>query len=407
MNNIYILIFALFFCSCVDSNKNNTRYTAAQLDSLHLESTRILNIDNASITHIDLNPFLKKKHFDMNALIEDLKLIFLETTDDSLLDGIYNVLVTDSAIFVHDSFKGGGIVIFTSDGKFVKRISNGQGPGELIRLYCIAFDSKNKELIAFQHSMLLFFSQKGEYLRSQRLPFGFYNFCVTNSGYIFKTLGHQANEHLDMFDNNTVYVTDKEFKLKYAALTTDDYGNVLGGYNYLYPIGDTVMITQRYCDTIYQFIDNTQNVKAKYVIDYHKKRLPNKYLYPSSYYEFEQVTQENDYYFFIGEYIETKNNQAFFLQNEQIGKTVIYRDKSSGNLIGGTNAEFNIKETPPIGFPKAVYNDYYIEYFLPPDSASKSIMRNSSMISEEDQIKLQNTKDDDNQILVFYKLKHF
>ena len=86
-----------------------------------------------------------------------MKLIPLETTDESLLDDFRKVVITPSHIYVHDDFKGGGIVIFDKEGNFIKRISNGRGPGELVRLYDIDFDEKNNELVVYQHSFLLFF----------------------------------------------------------------------------------------------------------------------------------------------------------------------------------------------------------------------------------------------------------
>ena len=71
-----------------------------------------------------------------------MKLILLETTDESLLDAIYKVIVTKSNIYIHDRLKGGGIAIFDNNGNFIKRISNGRGPGELVRLYDIDFDER-------------------------------------------------------------------------------------------------------------------------------------------------------------------------------------------------------------------------------------------------------------------------
>ena len=50
-------------------------------------------------------------------------------------------------IYIHDDLKGGGIAIFDKEGNFIKRISNGKDPGELVRLYDIDFDENNNELV--------------------------------------------------------------------------------------------------------------------------------------------------------------------------------------------------------------------------------------------------------------------
>ena len=59
-----------------------------------------------------------------------------------------------------DRFKGGGIIIFDHKGNFLKRISSGQGPGELNRLYDIDYNEEDSTLIAYQHSSFLFFLRR-------------------------------------------------------------------------------------------------------------------------------------------------------------------------------------------------------------------------------------------------------
>ena len=196
----YILLFLfVFFIGCVGQSTQNSHYTKEQTASLHLDSTTVLNIETDSVTTIDLNPFLKKQAYDLGALIEEVKFIPLETTDESLLSDIYKILTTDSYIYIYDKLKGGGLAVFDKEGKFVRRIPNGQGPGELIRLYDIAYDWENNELVAYQHSFLLFFTPSGEFIRQKRLPFGFYNFTVIPDGYVFKTLDKQGNGHLEQW----------------------------------------------------------------------------------------------------------------------------------------------------------------------------------------------------------------
>jgi hypothetical protein len=129
-----VLLLSVFFLGCVNSQNKNSHFTEEQTASLHLDSTTILEVETNDLITIDLNPFLKEQVFDFASLVKNVKLIPLETTDESLLGDIYKVLVTDSAIYIKDDFKGGGLVIFDREGKFVRRIPNGQGPGELLRL---------------------------------------------------------------------------------------------------------------------------------------------------------------------------------------------------------------------------------------------------------------------------------
>ncbi|GHT87670.1 hypothetical protein FACS189474_1060 [Bacteroidia bacterium] len=403
----YIIFIVLMtsVIGCTNQQNKTSRYSEEQIASLHLDSTTLLNVITDNIETIDLNPFLKQQHFDFGALIKNVKIIPLETTDESLIDDIYKVLVTDSNIYIMDGFKGRGIIIFNKEGKFIKRISNGQGPGELIRLHDIAFDSENNELIAYQHSFLLFFTPAGEFIQQKRLPFGFYNFTVIPNGYVFKALDKQGNEHLDILQYYTLFVTDKNFELNSVALPVLESDVNYGGYNYLYNNNNTISITHKFTDTVYHYINETNQLKARYALNYSKKKLPERYL-QGTMNEFDAAISQNDYWYYIGEYLETESHHIFFLRNDYIRlQTIVYRDKQSGNLSGGTNADYNINEIPPFGFPIAASGKYLISTHYP--SANNSLAPVCSMLSDEDNRKIKNLTEDDNPVLVFYELKDF
>lgn len=404
MQKYLFLILFLVYVSCGKKEQQNQRYSQQQIASLHLDSTITLIAETDSLIRVNFNPFLKRQNFDFGSLIKEIKLIPLETTDESLVDDIYKIIISDSNIYIMDNFKGRGIIIFDKDGKFIKRIPNGPGPGELVRLYDIAYDTKSNELVAYQHSFLLFYTSKGEYIRHKKLPFAFKNFTVIPDGYIFKALDRQGNEHLGNLKDYTLFITDKDFKLKSIGLSYPPKGSVLEGYNYLYNNG-TIKITQGYTDTIYEYLNKTNELKAKYMLDYGIKKLPDRYLHCNSFSEFDNTIRQNDYYFYLGRYIETNTHNVFFLENYTIGRTVIYRDKQSGNLIGGTNADYNMNEVPPCAFPISMSGNWLISAYLPDQTTS--LLSNSSIISNEDKQKIKDLTEDDNPTLVFFQLNDF
>jgi len=404
MKKYYIFVLIIFFIGCVNQQNKNLRFTEKQISSLQLDSTKKLNVEIDSVKKIDLNPFLKKQSFDFGSLVNEVRLIPLETTNESLLDNILKIQVTNSNIYIYDDFKGGGIVIFNKNGKFVKRIPFGQGPGELYRLSDIDFDKEKNELVAYQHPFLLFYSASGQFLRQQRLPFGFFNFTVIPDGYVFKTIDRDGNEHLGHLKDFTLLVTDKNFKLKTVGLPYSRKDVHYGGYNYLYK-NNTIQVTQNLTDTIFEYISGTNLLKANYILDYEKKKVPKQYLL-ASHSEFMNITKQNDYYFYIGQYLETECQNIFFLENKYIGtQTIVYRDKKTGNLRGGTSADYNQNEIPPVAFPKAAFGNYLVSWYLP--NKNDSFLSNSSIISGGDKLKVKGLTVDDNPVLVFYKLKNF
>jgi hypothetical protein len=356
-------IFILFSCS---SPQKRGIFTDEQLASLHLDSTTILRTETDSVTRVDLNPFLKKNtYFDLGSLVKEVKLVALETTDESLLDNILKIIVTDSHIYIMDDLQSGGLVIFSNEGKFVKRIPHGQGPGELARLYHIAYDFENNELVAYRHSFLMFFTPSGEFIREERFLLEAYNFTIIPDGYLFKEPGGQSNQQLGELANYTLFVTDKKFRLKSVSLFSPPSEIRLVGYDYLYNNNEEIKVTETFNDTIYQYVSASNKLKAQYVLDYTSKKLPDRFLKGSNE-SFKNAIHQNDYNFYLGDYLETTSQSLFYLKNQQIGSTVVYMDKKSGHLIGGTDVGFNPMETPPIGFPTAVSGKYFISIHRKP-----------------------------------------
>lgn len=406
MKKYIFLASALFalIAACTNAPERS-RYSEEQINSLALDSTIVLTPDNRSVEIVDANSFLKPQEFNLEELIKEIKVVPLETTDESLLDDIYKIIVTDSNIYIHDRLKGGGVAIFDQNGRFIKRLSHGQGPGEIYRLYDVSYDSEKRELVLYQHPFLLFYTSNGKFIEQKRLPFGFYNFHVIPDGYVFKTLHPGGNQHLGKFKDYTLLVTDKNFKLKSAALPFY-FGHISYiGYNYLYN-NYTFNVTQNLVDTIYQYTSTTNQLDSKFVLNFKDKKLPDKFLEGSTQ-EFEDAIKNNNYYFFLGEYLETEHQDAFFLKNSHTGfKTVIYRDKKSKKLTGGTHAIYDSeKQIPSIGFPTASYRNYFISRHY--HSSSDSLLFNSMFLSEKEKKIIANMKEDDNPLLIFFELMDF
>lgn len=242
-----------FFIACNNKKQKEQMYTDSEVASLQLDSTEFMQPDACHAVEIDLNPYLgRNKEFDFGHAVKSLRVIPLETTDQSLISNIYKIIVTDKYVYLCDNFKGGGLIIFTVEGEFVKRIPHGGGPGEIYQLGDVAFDKNNNRLVIYQQpSFLYYYTAEGDFLGQKKLPFGFYNFAILPDGYLFKTLDGQGNAHLGRQKENTLLVTDSVFRLKYAGLPSEHYQANYGGYNYVYDNGTDVLITCNNNDTVY------------------------------------------------------------------------------------------------------------------------------------------------------------
>lgn len=403
MKQFFTLIIILVLTVCCQQTKDG-RYTQSEIESLHLDDTKALKIDKDSVLHIDIGSCVDCENFDFTSLVKDMRVIPLETTKESLVGGIYKIIIENKYIYIYDNYKRGGVIIFNHDGKFIRRIPHGKGPGELYRFLAVAFDKQNKQLLIYQHPYMLYYTEDGEYIEQRKTPFVAYNFEVLPDGYIFKTLDGQGNGHLDEFGNQTLFVTDKNFAIKYAGLYYPDNKANYGGYNYLYANDNGIQVTENSNDTIYNYV-NGDVLKAAYVMDYEDLKLPGKFWNLNGD-EFSNALAKNDYFYFIGEYLETTTHHAFFLRNRYRRiQSVIYRDKETGNIIGGMSAQVDKSQVLSAAFPKGMYGDYFVSVCYPEKDDNQ--LSNSDILSPESKEAMKNLQEEDNPVIVLFNLKNF
>ena len=84
-------------------------------------------------------------------------------------------------------------------------------------------------------------------------------------------------------------------------------------------------------------------------------------------------------------------------------RTVVYRNKNTGKLVGGSEAHFNPREIPAIAFPTGTYKDYFVSVHYP--NRSDSLLLNSSKLTLKDKKMMLKLKEDDNPVLVLFQIE--
>ena len=393
-----LIILGLFTASITASLAQPFGDTAV----LQLADTKVLTAETSQVQHLNLNPFLvKDKEFDFGALLNEINFVPLETTAQSRLGQIRKVVTTAEHIYIMDDLDEWGIVIFTRQGKFVKRIPNGKKPEQLYRLYDIDFNTQTNELIAYKHSFLLIFDKEGNFLRFKYLPIGFLNMAATPDGYVLKSLVGQ-NINLGDKSNYRLQFINKDLKLNAVALP-DKESKAFSAKSYLYRVADLVKITAEISDTIYQYNPKDNKLAAEFILDYDHK-LPRSYIYGKEFSVFENAIRNHNYNYCIGDYIETTYHNVFFISNK-IGNVVVYRDKHSGNMVGGSIAQSK-QGLPFLAFPDTFYDDQLIKYYYPGEN-DYEVLKEMPFLSEANKKKSESFKKGDNPILIYYTLNKF
>lgn len=179
MKNYFILLFAVLFLQC----KTNTN--------------TVDGIITLSFNMEDSYPSVAESEYEFL-----YHFIPLETKEECLLGKIFNIKKFNNYLYIHSIFNK-SVMIFSTDGKFIKKIPTGRGPGEIMDPLYMVVDEKNNQLEIldyFRHIKI--FSLEGEYIKSQECDaslefekiddhYLFHIFTAKNQKYCFKTQNTQ------------------------------------------------------------------------------------------------------------------------------------------------------------------------------------------------------------------------
>ena len=105
---LFLLSFIVFSCDNATTNFTTTVY------------------GSDTIQHIDLNPYLPNAEFEVEDILDSIKIVCFETKDESILSQVIGMVITEDRIFVYDLYQMGSIAIFDNNGKFIKRLVRGR-----------------------------------------------------------------------------------------------------------------------------------------------------------------------------------------------------------------------------------------------------------------------------------------
>ena len=406
MKFIYVLIGVVFlFVNCSDQKPNNSlKFSPEEISSLNLSSTQMIKRGDDLIEKFDLSSYLGERSFSLGNMIKSIRYLPLETTKESLIAEISQIIVSDKNIYISDN-QLNSVLIFDENGKYLNQIRKGQGPGEILQLKGIAYDTIDNELIVYHNKFLSFFSQYGEFKKRENIPLNARYFTLIPKGYLFYTLNGVDNSHLGYSENNQILITDKSFTLKTRGFPYRLFKNVNYGGEGIHVNNEEINLTFSFIDTIYQFV-NIDTVKAKYAFNLGKKKIPdNVLLNISSMDEFVSTFTENDYYYFSGRYDEI-DDYIFIAFRNQFAKAIsnFFINKITTNIEGGTQL-LQDERFPYLSYPIASKGSFFVSFAQPYDIIPNLNILNNEFVSKENMMSLRKLRDDDNPVLIFYELQ--
>ena len=164
--NFSVLLLLLTAWSCAEKGASNDK------KSTNLDGFKTFKIDTEA------------KPVSIFELIEEVEIMRLEETEESLLSYIQNVYSVESRI-IFPSGNDGSIYTYTKNGEFISKFSHvGDGPGEYEFIWSFWVNGDHIFVSDINRRSLISYDLEGNHLRSWKLPFYAKSFFTYDKGFV-------------------------------------------------------------------------------------------------------------------------------------------------------------------------------------------------------------------------------
>lgn len=349
------------------------------------------------------NPVLLKNFYDT------VKCITLETNKNSLIGTIGKVIYFDEKFFILD-LKGEKIMVFNEHGKYLNKIGcKGRGATEYLCLYDFEITKDSTvNIVDFGKRSILKYSFKGEYLSRIKLENRFSAYLISDS----KNRYHFHHQY-DIPGENNITIIDKNGKRLSSYYKIEDYFSDIGVPTIFKPFSknnEDVFFVNYLDNSVY--MNRNDSLFKKYTFDfgggvYNAKMLREVSRKGIDIYNFSNkndLPMGMDYLNVTDDYLSITITKSYkrsgYFYNRK-NKSVCVPDYNIGNTwnIPIPVLTIGVKGDMFIGAKDASFFRSYYEQI------KQKLGEEKSQIYKEMTKIYNNTKDDDNPILILFKPK--
>jgi len=363
-----------------------------------------------------IKPKLDYSQLDISAILDTVKFVKLELTDKSFIGNINKVIVFEDRIYVLDK-QTSSLFVFNMDGKFIFKISRiGRGPEEYIQLDFFDIDLENKQIVLtdLMGYWMLRYDLEGNYVSRKKIPFWIEGVVpIFNNGAVVYSNHRNNNSKLGQEYNifyldSLMQISKAYFPYKSSNFDNPQIKFITPQSGSFYTYNKSRYFFSAYKDQVYQITE--EGLNPKYLFDFEGKAFNEEYLSQKN--ELKRYKEKGEFYSLVG-VLENDDYVifSFYLTSNPIGHFGYY-SKKSGRVIcsaGFTIGENNYFEGNTI----ATYDSWIIATVQPERLLSwgKGIDKNKIPLESEYAKLIKNVADgitlEDNEVLMFYKLKKF
>ena len=214
---------------------------------------------NKDITPITFN-VLNVDNTDFYENLDSIKLIKLETNDESLIGQINQLFIVNDTLFVVDYHKAKSIFVFDLNGNYLHKINHlGNGPGEYQNINMAHINRTHITISDWLSSKIIKYDLKGNLLSENRVTPNPNDFIeLENREMLFAFTSYTINTpHQVVFADTALNTKETAFPFKKNSKIAAS-----NGISSFQKKDNTIMYYYSFCDTIYQIKGN--EITAKY-----------------------------------------------------------------------------------------------------------------------------------------------
>lgn len=419
MKPLIITIIITLFYSCVNVKDAIIKdFEWVNADSIiDITSQLDITIPDSDIIKINVPDFDYKdaeKHCSIDLYFDSIFVVPLETNENCIIGEITQLEIVNDTIYIRDWYKTKNICVFDMNGRFICQIGNiGQGPAEYIepsdmhvtRDAIFVLDQWQHKLIKYKHD--------GTFISEHRLPFICQQvIALHNNMYLFRSINAQ-NYHLPKILDYQFWLTDSTFTIKKTGLYNELDKYILSWNSHFLRRGiDHTYYYDEVSSIVYN-IDSIGNITPKYKFEFPHNH-PNDFCNKKTY----NINSSNN-----GDYIDIYNldviggNVCYRLSTRPYS-TLAFSDVNDNSVIYYTTIDFiesYLNRLFYITNTIGVYNDFIISNISAEETYNrfKYATEHSDewwngapeWVKEYDNKIGRSIKEDDNDILIFGRLK--
>ncbi|MCH7396618.1 6-bladed beta-propeller [Belliella sp. DSM 107340] len=317
MTTLLRLFYLSLFIVILTSSCNRKKPVADQLEETNVK--HIVSVDFENTSEIKYEDY-----------IDFVKYVKLETTDESLIGGVDNLLFDDEKIFVVDKYVTKSIFVFDMKGRFMHKIhAVGDGPDKYFSIRDVSLDVSNKRicLVDLDGRRIKFYTYEGDFIESVRMPFLFSSMIHLTDGQFVFNSGLSANQDKEDIDGYSLVVADMEGKVSYKAFEDRNHNFSFTIQDPLRISGSDIFFNPRYRNVIYSI--SQEGALPFYKLDMGIHGFPQERLPSINTQEYLEMDANKS---FVNGYISLKDGAMFIIFGDKQVFNVLY-SKESGNSI--------------------------------------------------------------------------